>query len=198
MTYFLDWLKMTTLAALFTITLGTCAFWTLKPGFAHEGSGPHSHKNPNFESAVPEENIPLPGDIAVQEFTLPDGTLVQRLLSPQRMKEDQPLIRCSKNVLYKEAWVLALYMHPDGTVTVDIDTNGDNRKDVEAVFRPDNDIATYPDRYIVDLNYDGEPDRAYVDPGHTGDCDNIVPEDTMQHDEEPAIPNYDSPRKGEI
>ena len=162
---------------------------------------PIDRRNPNFKSQVPEEDIPEPSKYI--ETIYPDGTMVRQLVTPEPLSEDEPLLRCDKNVIYDGANLLGLVLFPNGQVSAMVDTNGDNRMDVEMIYEPGviarpEDEDVFPSRYRVDLNYDGEPDRTYIDPNARGICDEIVPEDTREHDEEPATPNFDSPRKGKV
>lgn len=130
----------------------------------------------------------------VQEGTLEDGTTFYKYLQPAEIREDHPLIRCTSNVLYKKAWLLAVYERPNGYVLAAVDTNRDGKKDVQFVFYPTNKELMYPDEYMVDLNYDGQPDAVYLDEGATGKCENIKPAGSEQPDV-PVVPGheYNSP-----
>jgi len=129
---------------------------------------------------------------------LPDGSSFHIMRQPQLLKPDNPITRCTGNVLYEKAWILAIRLMPDGTAHVYIDTNKDGKRDIVATFFPKNE-SDYADKYLVDLDYDGAYDAIYLDEGHTGKCDNIKPQGGEQP-ETPITPgpNYDSSPEAEI
>lgn len=103
-----------------------------------------------------------------------EGGEIVRFVQPPELDPEMPLIRCTNNVLYQQAWILYTHATVSGNFYVYLDTNGDGQRDVEMFYLyghdPDN---VNPDGYKVDRDHDGEPDTTYKDEGATGDCDNI-------------------------
>jgi len=70
---------------------------------------------------------------------LPDGSTFHIMRQPRLLKSDDPITRCTGNVLYEKAWILAIRLMLDGTAHVYIDTNKDKKRDIVATFFPEND-----------------------------------------------------------
>ncbi len=179
----------TTILVGLVVGLLSLGFCTDELSWAERGKGDlyAPNKMPNFDNIL--------GPIVKR---LPDGSVLYIERQPYLLPDFNPITRCTGNVLYEKAWLLATRDMPDGSVYAYIDTNKDGIRDIVIVWFPDND-GEYGDEYHVDLDYNGSPDMIYTDLGGTGDCDNIKPKDGEQPDE-PITPgeNFDSAPEAEI
>ena len=66
------------------------------------------------------------------------------------------------------------YFLENGLEVFTYDTNGDGEFDVQ-IMLPQGDINRYPQIYMFDRDYDGDPDIIYNDQKRDGTCNNIVP-----------------------
>lgn len=97
----------------------------------------------------------------------------------QLVHNDQ-IIKCDRNLTYEEADKIAETVNPNNTVSEWYDTNRDGLADIEAISYIDgydeNGEMThdpFPFMWLVDLNFDENPDKVYVDIGGHGRCDEI-------------------------
>lgn len=89
------------------------------------------------------------------------------------------IVQCKKNILYKQA----TKAKPDevvssvGLLAEYYDTNKDGQYDVIALSHTSEDGKTHRENplfWIVDTNYDGQPDAVYIDPVGKGLCNDIT------------------------
>jgi hypothetical protein len=93
------------------------------------------------------------------------------------------IVQCDRNLKVEHVTKLGELLNENGTVSEFYDRNDDGRLDIEAVSHrgtaDDDDRDTriahnrHPFFYIVDLDFDGTPDAAYVDIGGHGRCEDI-------------------------
>jgi len=97
----------------------------------------------------------------------------------------QEIIACTNNLVVKQAKLLSEDALPNGLYVERYDTNADGKTDIVALstilsakwIAPDKveiTHAAHPTFYLVDKDYDEEPDAVYVDKGAGGHCDDIV------------------------
>ena len=92
----------------------------------------------------------------------------------------EQIIHCERNITYTEANKVMELLNENGTFSEFYDTNGDGLRDIEAISYThglDADGAllhdTFPFIYIVDIDFDGRPDKSYVDVSGKGNCNDI-------------------------
>jgi hypothetical protein len=87
------------------------------------------------------------------------------------------ITQCKGNIVYKKAERIGkpYVVESNGLIAEDYDTNGDKRTDVIALSHPDGaSHKEHPVFWIVDLDFDGEPDAVYIDKYGLGKCTDIV------------------------
>lgn len=96
---------------------------------------------------------------------------------------NEQIIRCNRNLSYDEAEKVDERVNENSTLSEFYDTNGDDQADIEAIsyLKGYDDTGQmvhdrFPFRWLVDLNYDGMPDKEYTDIGQppAGRCNEIV------------------------
>lgn len=91
----------------------------------------------------------------------------------------EAIVQCKGNILYKEAKKVDqdALLSSNGLYAEHYDTNGDGKFDVLTLSYTDlsdKQHNAYPVFWIVDLDFDGEPDAVYIDKKGLGKCSDIV------------------------
>ncbi len=106
------------------------------------------------------------------------------LIASRSWGHDTEIIQCDKNLKVNKVKKIAENVNPNGTLSEAYDRNADGKVDIEAIShslsikKDDGSVeiihAEHPFLYVVDLDYDGEPDAVYVDKSGAGRCEDIV------------------------
>lgn len=166
---------------LFTIVLvlAGCSTWDYRtavepPGYAQAG--------PN----------PLEGDHYGHEQN--ENGMVERLKEPAPLEEENPILRCSENIVYVEAVEMYREILPNGLLSRIIKATTDTGQEqwIAAMYPitavdmdgkngvPDVHVTDWPLFYQVDLDGDKKADATFVDKGGEGICTDIVPYDPKE------------------
>lgn len=118
---------------------------------------------------------------------------------------DGEILKCDWNKNISKVEKLAEHINPNGTLSEAYDRNGDGNVDIEAIShmlaaKQENGIVViehseHPFLYVVDLDYDGQPDAVYVDKSGVGKCQDIVLYEDLT---EPHQENVDEKAEGRI
>lgn len=118
---------------------------------------------------------------------------------------DTEILQCSKNLKVEKVEKIAENINPNGTLSEAYDRNGDGKIDIEAISHMSAtkletgaivfEHAEHPFLYVVDLDFDGQPDAVYVDKSGVGKCDDIVLYKDLT---EPHQENVDEKSEGKI
>lgn len=117
-------------------------------------------------------------------FTALTAMMVAFLVSRAHSHSTQ-ITGCTNNILYTEAVKVGedRVDHFLSAVYESYDTNNDGERDIVALSHITNvsgpqdapivEHDPYPYMYLVDVDYDGYPDKSYVDRKGVGDCNDI-------------------------
>jgi hypothetical protein len=109
------------------------------------------------------------------------GMIVLALFLPMPAKaHDAAILRCSNNLVVKHVTKLSETINSNGTVSEWYDRNGDGKPDIEAISSILKQIVIsvrhqeHPIFWVVDIDFDGLPDKVFTDIHGEGRCDDIV------------------------
>lgn len=112
------------------------------------------------------------------------GLLLVFGLAGKGHAHDTEILKCDKNLKVEQVKKLGENINPNGTISEAYDRNGDEFVDIEAISHVNItrqetgaiviDHAEHPFLYVVDLDFDGNPDMVYVDKSGLGKCEDIV------------------------
>lgn len=106
------------------------------------------------------------------------GLIVMLTVWGKAFGHDTEILQCSKNLKVEKVEKITENINPNGTLSEAYDRNGDGKIDIEAISHMSAtkvfEHAEHPFLYVVDLDFDGQPDAVYVDKSGIGKCEDIV------------------------
>lgn len=118
---------------------------------------------------------------------------------------DSEILQCSGNLPIKSVTFLYEEVNQNGTLSEYYDRNNDGKRDIEAVSHMDSVTLDsgevkvthrpHPFLYIVDLDFDEDPDVVLVDKSGIGKCEDIVLYLDLH---KPTAENNDERQAGEL
>jgi hypothetical protein len=117
------------------------------------------------------------------------------------------IVQCQNNLKVDHVTLVREWVNENGTLSEGYDRNEDGKVDIEAISyarveKQDSGVVVvshhpFPFLYVVDLDYDGEPDAVYVDRHVEGRCDDVVPYLDL-HDPAPRGERWDRQKEGRL